>query len=504
MSAGMESEGCTHGHSDGVNNDYANGIEKGTCTHLLIVPMVLQAAAASAFRLAKKLSGRGVTVTLVMIKQNADELHRMYSREALQTLRISIEALDGYQPPSLPFPQLHSASLKDAFRMFKEKLIANKKAGLPVPTCILADRWIPWIEDIANVLDIPRYIFVSNAVTLSRVIQLYHEKEDELKSLPNGPDWFQKSYELLRQQPGLEFLKKATDVPYATIDNGWFDYFRDIGRSFPGAHGIVFNSFYALEHQSVEAFRSAYPGSNKLKVPPVYLIGPLATAGEFNNVSFVAGLEDTHKECVEWLQAQPTKSVLFICLGGATRLFGEQITQLARALEASECRFLWALTKGRGNFESVDEVLPPGYLERVRGRGKIVTGWVGQVEILSNPAVGVFLSHCGWQSVLESLTCGVPLLGWPQTGDQPLNCRWMQEALKVGMRVTEKEPGELVEQHEFEEAIKTLMSEKERTVLAANAAKMMSMAAEAVAAGGPSDIALDQLVESFSTFIRGN
>lgn len=162
----------------------------------------------------------------------------------------------------------------------------------------------------------------------------------------------------------------------------------------------------------------------------VFPVGPISDLRSFRNESYVSNTDDSHAECMEWLEKQPTKSVLYVCLGSQVVLEKEQIGHLARALDASHQTFLWVLSKGRGNFNTLDDVLPEGFLTRTCGRGLVVTGWVGQLQVLAHPSVGGFVSHCGWQSVLESMTCGVPIIGWPHVAEQHFNCRY---SARVGL-----------------------------------------------------------------------
>ncbi|KAG6552027.1 hypothetical protein Mapa_006333 [Marchantia paleacea] len=477
---------------------YGNAFESPP--HLLMVPMVQQAHVATAIRFAKKLSKRGVRITFVTLKKHADLMRKSYSPAVLQKLHITIEGLDDYQ--SIPSPLELSAGMKPVFQPLAQKLIANKKAGLPGPTCILADRFLTWIK-VADELEIPRYAYASNAAITTRLMQVHHEIVDRLEAVPDGPDWYRLMFEEINKMPGLEFLRSYQDIPPVSKENGWFQFFLSIGEGICTADGIVFNSFTELEGTTIEHIRNAFPGRPDLKVAPVFPIGPVSTLEDFQNESFIGDImEDSHEECLEWLEIQPTKSVLYVCLGSQVRLFGEQISHLARALEASQQRFLWVLSKGNNNFQTAYDVLPPGFSERTSGRGKVVTGWVGQLEVLAHPSVLGFMSHCGWQSVLESLTCGVPILGWPHFAEQHLNCRYVQEILHAGLRVAEKDFEEMVEQHEFENSIKTFMTEKAGTAVAETAAEIKLKAAEAVASGGSSDLALDELVKYFKTLKR--
>ncbi|OAE19995.1 hypothetical protein AXG93_4805s1110 [Marchantia polymorpha subsp. ruderalis] len=215
------------------------------------------------------------------------------------------------------------------------------------------------------------------------------------------------------------------------------------------------------------------------------------------NESYVSNTDDSHAECMEWLEKQPTKSVLYVCLGSQVVLEKEQIGHFARALDASQQTFLWVLSKRRGNFSILDDVLPEGFLTRTCGRGLVVTGWVGQLQVLAHPSVVGFVSHCGWQSVLESMTFGVPIIGWPHGAEQHFNCRYVQQVLKAGIGIRDVDNRALiVDQLEFENAFKLFSREKLGKALAFNAASFARKAAAAVSRGGSSNEAIDELIES--------
>nr|QHG10987.1 UGT91G16 [Avena strigosa] len=149
------------------------------------------------------------------------------------------------------------------------------------------------------------------------------------------------------------------------------------------------------------------------------------------------GKDDDDDATVRWLDAQPAKSVVYIALGSEVPLREEQVHEMALGLDLSGTRFLWALRRPRDAAPDADadDVLPPGFEERTRGRGLVVFGWVPQVSILAHGAVAAFLTHCGWSSTIEGLRFGRPLVMLPiATGDQWPNARLMEER-GVGLRV---------------------------------------------------------------------
>jgi len=142
--------------------------------------------------------------------------------------------------------------------------------------------------------------------------------------------------------------------------------------------------------------------------------------------------------CLQWLDSRKEKSVIYICFGSQACLSNKQIEEMAAGLEASEESFIWVIRDPPSTMPA-DEygVIPQGFEERMRGRGLIIKGWAPQLLILSHPSVGGFLTHCGWNSTLESITLGVPLITWPMTADQYYNARLLVEYLKVGVRFCE-------------------------------------------------------------------
>ncbi|PKU75035.1 UDP-glycosyltransferase 88A1 [Dendrobium catenatum] len=127
---------------------------------------------------------------------------------------------------------------------------------------------------------------------------------------------------------------------------------------------------------------------------------------------------------MRWLDEQPERSVMYVSFGSRTALPTEQIRELGAGLEMSGCRFLWVVKSTKVDREEtgeIEELVGKGYLGRMEGRGLVVREWVEQVVVLSHRAVAGFLSHCGWNSVMEAVATGVTVLAWPRTADQRVN-----------------------------------------------------------------------------------
>ncbi|KAI4998447.1 hypothetical protein ZWY2020_053789 [Hordeum vulgare] len=175
---------------------------------------------------------------------------------------------------------------------------------------------------------------------------------------------------------------------------------------------------------------------------------------------------------IQWLDAQPGKSVVYVALGSEAALRAELLRELAHGLELSGRRFLWALRKPVG--ADRESILPDGFMERTGERGLVAARWVPQVSILAHGAVGAFLTHCGWGSVVEGLQFGRPLIMLPIAGDQGPNARFMEER-KVGVLVPRDEKDGSFSRDGVAGAIGAVVVEEGGRVFAANAKKMQAV-----------------------------
>ncbi len=146
-------------------------------------------------------------------------------------------------------------------------------------------------------------------------------------------------------------------------------------------------------------------------------------------------------QSLTWLDNQPMESVVYVSFGSRTTMSKDQIRELVDGLERNGCRFLWVIKTNKVDKEDKDELkdlLGSSFLERTQNKGIVVKGWVNQLEILAHPAIGGFINHCGWNSVMEAASGGVPLLAWPRHGDQRVNA---EVAEKAGLGIWERDWG---------------------------------------------------------------
>ncbi|KEH18133.1 UDP-glucosyltransferase family protein [Medicago truncatula] len=258
------------------------------------------------------------------------------------------------------------------------------------------------------------------------------------------------------------------------------------------AHGFLANSFSKMEASTGRALQEEHNKTTKL----VYMVGPIIQSG--SNCSE----ESNGSICLKWLENQTPNSVLYVCFGSGGTLSQQQTNELALGLELSGQKFLWVLREpskskdvdykiasiGNDDYDLL-KYLPHGFLDRTKEQGLVVPLWAPQTKILSHNSTGGFLTHCGWNSTLESIVSGVPMITWPLFGDQIMNAILIVEGLKVGLKIKFNENG-IAEREEIAKVVRHLMLGEERSEIRQRIEELKDDAACALAEDGSSTRAL--------------
>ena len=194
----------------------------------------------------------------------------------------------------------------------------------------------------------------------------------------------------------------------------------------------------------------------------------------------------TSKSYLRWLGTKPPRSVVYVSFGSMGTTTAQQAKEIARGLMASKKHFLWVVKEPEGT-------LPEGFLSGLGDEGLVVT-WCNQLEVLAHPAVGCFVTHCGWNSVLEALSIGVPMVAVAQWSDQPTNAKLVDVLWGVGSRA-EKDSDSVLSGKELEKCIRDVMDGGKSEDIKRNASKWSESAARAVAVGGSSDKNIREFVK---------
>ncbi|CAI0542163.1 unnamed protein product [Linum tenue] len=378
------------------------------------------------------------------------------SLAAAATPRVSLLRLRGEDDPSLPAGNAAVSMIESQRTRVREALLEF------TPTARLAgfvlDMFCTSMLDVAEELGVPSYLFFpSGAAFLGFTfhIQTLHDEESHDEE---GFDVTElKEAELAC--PGLTRPVPSKVIPSGFLNKEWVALVYTITRNFRKTKGILVNTVRELESYALESL------SRGKNIPKVYPVGPI-----LNLKGEKSRREDD--ETIEWLDQQPESSVVFLCFGSMGAFRGEQVREIASALEGSGHRFLWSLRRpGEGgpwasptDYEDVREVLPEGFLDRTAEVGRVM-GWVPQAAVLAHKSIGGFVSHCGWNSTLESVWFGVPMATWPMYAEQQFNAFLLVEELEIATEVRmdyRSESEEVVSAEELERGIRSLMEDCSR------------------------------------------
>lgn len=301
--------------------------------------------------------------------------------------------------------------------------------------------------------------------------------------------------------PGL-FSVPASHMIEPMLDRGASYYeFLKMAETLPKSDGIIINTFEALEVRAVEGLKqgTCLPGT---PIPPVYCIGPLiANRGDSGK-----NHGEVRHECLSWLDTQPSRSVVYLGFGSRGMFSKEQLWEIAVGLEKSGVRFLWAVrsppSKEKGAAFSqlpepdLDSILPEGFLGRTKDRGHLVKSWVPQIAVLGHEAVGGFVSHCGWNSTLEAVDAGVPMVAWPLYAEQRFNKILLVDEIGIALPMNESED-RFVSSNEIEKRLKQIVASEEGDAVKKRMLELKIESRNALNEGGSSTVALASLLQSW-------
>lgn len=305
------------------------------------------------------------------------------------------------------FLEVAEENLKKCLKQAEEEVI-----GMRV-SCVMADAFLWFSGEIAEELRVP-WVPVWNSGVNSLSVHVYTELIRRTVGI-HGMDG--REDEIITCVPGFSQLRLG-DLPAGVVHGRLDSPFSNMLYKM----GQVIHKSDALTVNSIEEFDPPVMEDLKLKFKNVLNVGPFRLTSSTN-------FQDTHG-CIPWLDNHQTGTVAYIGFGTGATPQPVELKALAEALEATNTPFIWSLK------DSMKPHLPEGFLERTSRdeTGKIVP-WAPQVQILSHESVGVFLSHCGWGSVMESIIAGVPIIGRPFLGDQQLNACMVEKVLKIGVRI---------------------------------------------------------------------
>jgi len=288
---------------------------------------------------------------------------------------------------------------------------------------------------------------------------------------------------IIRNVPGMENLLRCRDLPsFCKMNDAILDQFVLLTQQSLKGNALILNTFENLESPVLSQIR--------LHAPKLYTIGPLhhhlnTTKKASSSSSSKSNFFEVDRTCMVWLESQQLKSVVYVSFGSITPMKGEEIIEIWHGLLNSKKPFLWVI---RPNMVQEKEILKELEEGTTKEKGMIV-GWVPQEEVLSHKAIGAFLTHSGWNSTLESVVCGVPMICWPYFADQQINSRFVSEVWKLGLDMKDVCDRKVVENMVND----VMVNRKEEFVR--SAMDMAKLASKSVSPGGSSYNNFQGLIE---------
>ncbi|CAN6238431.1 unnamed protein product [Urochloa humidicola] len=475
--------------------------------HAVCVPFPAQGHVTPMVKLAKVLHCKGFHVTFVNTEYNHRRLIR--SRGA-----AAVAGLPGFRfatiPDGLPESDADADATQDPASLCDstmrtcaphltrliQRLNDDSAAGSGVPpvTCVVADNVMSFSLDAAREAGVPCALFWTASACGYMGYRHFQflideglaplKDEEQLRNgyLDTPVGWVRgmSKHMRLRDFPTFIYTMQRGDILLEFM-------MREVARA-DAADAVILNTFDELEPAALDAMRAI--------LPPVYTIGPLGLvldrlAGDADAAALATVRASLWKEdltCVRWLDGRPARSVVYVNYGCITTMSGDDLVEFAWGLANSGYDFLWIIRPDLVKGDTA--VLPPEFVEATRGRC-LMASWCEQEAVLRHEAVGVFLTHTGWNSTTESLCAGVPMLCWPFFAEQQTNCRYACAGDEWGVAM---EVAGDVRRDALEERIREAMAGEKGREMRRRAEEWKEAAARAAQPGGRALSNLEDLI----------
>ncbi|XP_076922135.1 7-deoxyloganetin glucosyltransferase-like [Bidens hawaiensis] len=464
-------------------------------SHAVCIPAPAQGHINPMLKLAKLLHSKGFMITFVITEYDHKRLLRSLGPDALNDRpSFHFETYsDGLPPPKNPNTSPHTPSLVKSILAKGlgqiQSVLAKASADYSPVTCMVADFLMGYTLPAAEELGVPAVLLWTSGpgslICYDQYANLIQKGLMPLKDssyLVNG--YLDTVIDFIPTMPGIRLKDIPPFIRMVYPGDEYMAEFkqREIERA-KTAKAVIFNTFNELEHDVLETL--------SLKLPNCYGIGPLHLLENYNVDksldSIKSNLWKEEPKCLEWLHGKEPVSVIYVNFGSITVMTSQQLVEFCWGLAKSNQSFLWVIRPDLVGGDNI--VLPPEFLAETSDRGMFVS-WCPQEKVLSHPSIGGFLTHSGWNSTLESISYGVPMICWPFFSDQQPNCWLSCNKWKVAMEIDNN-----VKRDKVSKLVIELMSGEKGKEIRKNAIDLKNKAEAACAfPSGSSVINLEKLI----------
>ncbi|XP_004236114.1 UDP-glycosyltransferase 90A1-like [Solanum lycopersicum] len=443
--------------------------------HFIIFPFMSHGHTIPLLHLATLLRHRFITVTIFTTPVNAPSIRDFLRDASISVIELpfpkdvhdippNVENTEKLPSMSYFYPFARATKLMQP--LFEQALSALQNP----PTCIISDAFLGWTQQSAQKIGIPRYFFFGMSVFATTMYQLLGIERPHAQTISLEECFTFSSF------PWLKLTRNDFEPPFGDLEpkGPAVEFMMEQGISFSKSRGMITNSFYELEPRFADYF-------NKHLWPKSWCVGPLCLAKR-------AMISQTDETWMQWLNNKLTEKqpVLYVAFGTQAEVSAEQMQEIAKGLESSNTCFIWVTRQNAME-----------HLQGFENRALIVKEWVDQNAVLNHKSIKGFLSHCGWNSVLESICAKVPILALPFMAEQHLNARMVTEEIGVGLRIMPRNGSVrgFVGAEEVEKMVIELMEGEKGEMVRKKVKELGEKAEEAMKEGGSSWSTLGLLID---------
>ncbi|KAI3970259.1 hypothetical protein MKX01_023906 [Papaver californicum] len=468
--------------------------------HVVCIPFPAQGHINPMLKLAKLLHNKGIHITFVNTEFNHKRLIKSRGLDSVKGLPdFLFHTIPDGLPPTYDVDStqdIHSLCLstkKNCGAPFRKLLTTlNETSGIPRVSCVVSDGNMSFTLAVAKEFGLPEYLFwTTSACGFMGYLHYPHLLEKGL--IPHKDEGFPTNGYLetiVDSIPGFNNIRLMDFPALARItdpNDKMIDYILGEIENARKSSGIILNTFDELENEVVDAMRSG-----NLSLPPIFTLGSLHSlidqiqqTDELKSVG--SNLWKEEPECLLWLDTKEPNSVVYVNFGSITVMTTQQLVEFAWGLANSKQTFLWVVRPDLVEGDSAK--LPIDFVKETKERC-LFPSWCPQEEVLNHPAIGGFLTHSGWNSTLESIYGGVPMVCWPFFSEQQTNCRYACTHWGIGMEIDNN-----VKRDEVEELVRELMEGEKGKEMKSKAMVWKRKGMEAVAPGGSSYVNLNKMID---------